>query len=91
MRLHSRQQAQWHTLHRRHIESSKRIFEHRNHLVDGFTKRYKIEKLVWYEVHETMESAISREKQLKKWNRSWKIRLIESQNRHWEDLHQRIL
>ncbi len=70
---------------------AKRIFEHRNHLVDGFTKRYKIEKLVWYEVHETMESAISREKQLKRWNRSWKIRLIESENRHWEDLHRRIL
>ncbi|MGD8557149.1 MAG: GIY-YIG nuclease family protein [Chromatiales bacterium] len=70
---------------------ARRIHEHRNQLVDGFTKRYRIEKLVWYEAHETMESAIMREKQLKKWNRSWKIHLIESENRHWEDLYQRIL
>ena len=70
---------------------AKRIHEHRNHLVDGFTKRYRIEKLVWYETHETMESAIMRENQLKKWNRSWKIHLIESLNRNWEDLYQRIL
>ncbi len=61
---------------------AKRMFEHRNHPVDGFTKRYKIEKLVWYEVHETMESAISREKQLKKWNRTWKLRIIEAGNPH---------
>lgn len=69
---------------------AKRIFEHRNHLVDGFTKRYKVEKLVWYETHETMESAISREKQLKKWNRTWKLRIIEAGNPHWHGLFCRI-
>ena len=69
----------------------RRVYEHKKHLVAGFTKRYGINRLVWYETHETMESAIMREKQLKKWNRSWKIHLIESQNRNWEDLFQRIL
>jgi len=70
---------------------SGRIYHHKNHIVAGFTQRYGIEMLVWYEIHATMESAIMREKQLKKWNRSWKIHLIESQNPHWEDLYQRIL
>jgi putative endonuclease len=70
---------------------ARRMYQHKNHFVAGFTKRYGIEMLVWYEIHATMESAIMREKQLKKWNRSWKIRLIESENRHWEDLYQRIL
>ena len=69
----------------------RRVYEHKKRLVAGFTKRYGINRLVWYETHETMESAIMREKQLKKWNRSWKIHLIESQNRNWEDLFQRIL
>jgi putative endonuclease len=55
-------------------------------MVDGFTKRYGIHDLVWYEAHEMMESAILREKQLKKWSRIAKIRLIEHQNPKWEDL-----
>ena len=63
-----------------------RVYQHRNELADGFTKRYKIHDLVWYEIHEIMESAILREKQLKKWSRIAKIRLIEQQNPHWQDL-----
>src|SRR5690606_6724395 len=54
-----------------------RTWQHREHVVDGFTKRYGIATLVWYELHPTMESAILREKQIKKWNRSWKLRLIQ--------------
>src|SRR3546814_6387450 len=52
-----------------------RTWQHREHIVDGFTKRYRIATLVWYELHPTMEGAIVREKQIKKWNRSWKLRL----------------
>jgi putative endonuclease len=54
----------------------KRIWEHRNNLVEGFTKRYDVHCLVWYELHESMESAIQREKQLKEWKRRWKMQLI---------------
>ncbi len=64
----------------------KRVYQHRQELVDGFTKRYRIHTLVWYEVHEMMESVILREKQLKKWSRIAKIRLIEQQNPDWQDL-----
>jgi putative endonuclease len=55
-------------------------------MVEGFTKRYGVKTLVWYEIHEVMESAILREKQLKKWSRIAKIRLIEQQNPNWQDL-----
>ena len=67
-----------------------RIWQHKNDVVEGFTKRYRIHRLVWYEVHETMESAISREKALKKWNRAWKIELIEKDNPLWLDLYDRL-
>ncbi len=63
-----------------------RTWQHREHVVDGFTKRYGVSNLVWYELHGTMEAAITREKQIKKWNRAWKIRLIEETNPHWNDL-----
>ena len=66
----------------------KRVYEHRNDLADGFTKRYSVHDLVWYEVHESMESAITREKQIKKWPRKAKIRLIELSNPDWRDLWQ---
>jgi putative endonuclease len=59
---------------------------HKQDLIEGFTKRYGVHRLVYYEMHETMEAAIRREKRLKKWNRAWKIRLIESMNPEWEDL-----
>ncbi len=64
----------------------KRVYQHRMGMVDGFTKRYTVHTLVWYEVHEMMESAILREKQLKKWSRKAKICLIEQQNPLWQDL-----
>jgi putative endonuclease len=64
----------------------KRIYQHREGLVDGFTKRYNVHNLVWYEIHERMESAILREKQLKKWSRIAKLQLIEKQNPNWQDL-----
>jgi len=63
-----------------------RTWQHREHLVDGFSRQHDVSKLMWYEMHETMDSAIVREKQIKKWNRAWKIRLIEERNLHWEDL-----
>lgn len=69
----------------------KRTWQHREHVVDGFTKKYEVSILVWYELHETMDSAILREKQLKKWNRQWKVRLIEESNPYWNDLWSKIL
>jgi putative endonuclease len=69
----------------------KRIWEHKNDLVDGFTKRYGVHNLVWYEAHENMESAILREKTLKEWKRTWKLELIESSNPNWNDLYNTIL
>ena len=67
-----------------------RLWLHRNDLAEGFTKRYRVHRLVWYEVHGSMESAISREKALKKWNRPWKIELIERTNPAWTDLYDEI-
>ena len=64
-----------------------RVWQHKNDLVEGFTERYGVHMLVWYELHETMESAIAREKALKKWNRAWKIELIEKTNPNWADLY----
>jgi putative endonuclease len=64
----------------------KRIWEHKNNVIDGFTKKYGIHDLVWYESHPSMESAIQREKALKEWKRQWKLELIESKNPEWQDL-----
>ena len=64
-----------------------RVWQHKHDLVDGFSKRYKTHILVWYEVHENMESAISREKALKRWKRAWKIALIEDTKSVWRDLY----
>lgn len=68
-----------------------RIWQHRNDVVDGFTKKYGVHMLVWYELHEDMESAIIREKRLKKWNRAWKLRLIEEMNPNWDDMYDSII
>jgi putative endonuclease len=62
-----------------------RTWQHREGVVEGFTTQYRIKTLVWYEQHDTMESAITREKSLKKWNRDWKLRLIEASNPDWCD------
>ena len=67
-----------------------RVWQHKNDFVAGFTKRFSVHRLVWYEVHESVESAISREKALKKWNRAWKIELIEKGNPTWEELYDEI-
>lgn len=63
-----------------------RAWQHREHVVDGFSKRYGVTRLVWYELHPSMESAIQREKRIKKWNRDWKMRLIDAGNPSWRDL-----
>ena len=63
-----------------------RTWQHREHMIDGFTKRYNVTLLVWYELHGTMDTAILREKQLKKWNREWKLRLVQESNPDWRDL-----
>jgi len=65
----------------------KRVWEHKNDLVEGFTRKYGVHALVWYELHETMESAIQREKAIKNWKRSWKINSIEKNNPQWLDLY----
>ena len=68
----------------------KRIWEHKNNFIDGFTKKYQVHLLVYFELHEDMQTAITREKQIKKWNRKWKINLIEEQNPQWDDLWDNI-
>jgi len=68
----------------------KRVWEHKEGIVDGFTKQYEIKQLVWFETHLDVISAITREKQLKKWNRSWKIRLIQGENPYWRDLYEEL-
>ena len=69
----------------------KRVWEHRDGVVDGFTKEYGVKKLVWYEIHDNAESAITREKRLKEWRRAWKIDLIEEKNPYWRDLFKTII
>ena len=64
----------------------KRVWQHKQGLAEGFTKKYAVKTLVWYEQHDNMESAISREKAMKKWNRQWKVSLIEKANSDWRDL-----
>lgn len=68
-----------------------RVSQHREHLAEGFTKKYKVTYLDWFEHHESMESAIVKEKQIKKWSRAWKIRLIEETNPCWNDLYTEIV
>ena len=68
-----------------------RTWQHKEHVVDGFTKKYDVTKLVWYELHGTMDSAILREKQIKAWKREWKIRMIEAMNPYWNDLWSDII
>jgi putative endonuclease len=68
----------------------KRVWEHREGFVDGFTKEYGVKHLVWYETHADAISAITREKQIKKWNRAWKINLIQKENPIWRDLYEML-
>ncbi len=68
-----------------------RAWQHRNDLAEGFSKKYGVHMLVWYELHEDMENAIIREKRIKKWNRAWKLKLIEEKNPGWDDLYESII
>jgi putative endonuclease len=68
----------------------RRVWQHRTGLIAGFTKEYSVKTLVWYELHETRESAFQRERQLKKWNRTWKLQLIEKFNPQWRDLFDEV-
>jgi len=69
----------------------KRVYEHKHGLIDGFTKRYNVKNLVYYEIHGDIKEAITREKRLKKWYRKWKIELIEKSNPNWKDLYKEII
>ena len=68
----------------------RRTYEHRTKAVDGFTSRYGVNKLVWFEIYDDVRTAIAREKEIKKWRRDWKINLIEEQNPSWIDLYPSI-
>ena len=70
---------------------ARRTWEHQSGVVHGFTKKYGVKTLVWYELHETRENAFQRERQLKKWNRAWKIQLIENLNPSWRDLNYELV
>ena len=69
----------------------KRVWQHKNNVVEGFSKKYHVHLLVWYEVHDEIESAITREKQIKEWKRIWKLELIEKTNPTWRDLYIEIV
>jgi putative endonuclease len=69
----------------------KRISQHRQSLVDGFTRTHRLHRLVWFEAHDSILEAINREKRIKRWHRDWKINLIQSNNPHWIDLYPAIL
>ena len=69
----------------------KRVYEHKNKLYDGFSKKYNTKDLVYYEIYDDITEAIKREKQLKKYKRDWKIKLIEESNKEWNDLYDDIL
>ncbi len=69
----------------------KRIWQHKQDLVEGFSKKYQTHLLVYYELTDDMLAAITREKQLKKWNRAWKIELIENMNSEWRDLYLNLI
>jgi len=71
-------------------ELRRRVWEHKEKVTEGFTKKYCVDLLVWYEAHDNIEDAIYKEKQLKKWERAWKLRLIETENPAWEDLYDLI-
>ncbi len=68
----------------------RRVWEHRNGYIKGFTSRYNVHRLVWFEHFSDVTEAIAREKRLKKWNRAWKLRLIEAGNPNWQDLYETL-
>jgi len=70
---------------------ARRVWEHKSGAVPGFTAKYKVDRLMWFEAHETLEAALLRERQIKRWRRDWKINLIEAQNPYWVDLYPTLL
>ena len=70
---------------------SRRVYEHKQGMIEGFTKTYNVKRLVWYEVYEEITFAIQREKQMKKWNRDWKLKVIEEINPEWNDLYETLI
>jgi putative endonuclease len=70
---------------------ARRVGEHKEHVVPGFTKRYNVTRLMWFEQHNSVEAAITRERQIKAWKRQWKIDLFRETNPHWDDLYFSIL
>jgi putative endonuclease len=90
MGIHTNQQAKWHPLHRGGRDLARRVWQHREAPVAGFTQRYGLKRLVWCEYHETIIGAIQREKTIKHWPRAWKVRLIHANNPNWNDLYETI-
>ncbi|MFT7879946.1 MAG: GIY-YIG nuclease family protein [Sulfurimonas sp.] len=72
-------------------ELAKRVHEHKTKVVSGFSKQYNLDKLVYYEILDSIEEAIKREKQLKNWHRQWKVELIENKNPEWNDLYESVV
>ena len=70
---------------------SNRVWQHKQNTIQGFTSKYNVHHLVYYEQHEDVRSAIDREKQTKKWKRAWKVNLIEEFNPHWKDLYENVM
>ena len=68
----------------------RRVFEHKTHIIRGFTARYNVDRLVWFEMHDSPEAAIQKEKQIKRWRRTWKKELIEATNPEWRDLYEML-
>jgi putative endonuclease len=68
-----------------------RVWQHKQGVIEGFTEKYDVKKLVWFELHEDVTAAITREKQIKKWNRDWKVNLIQRVNPRWDDLYEQIV
>jgi putative endonuclease len=69
------------------FELARRVWQHKTRAIPGFTAKYGVDRLVWFEPHEDLETALIRERQIKKWKRAWKINLIERENPHWADLY----
>lgn len=70
---------------------SRRVYEHKQGIIEGFTKTYNVKTLVWYEVYDDITFAIQKEKQMKKWNRDWKLKVIEEMNPEWNDLYETLI
>jgi len=87
LRLPAREPQIWDALSRRPRDLVRRVHDHKSKAVSGFTAQQNVDRLVWFETYEDAATAIFREKQLKKWRRDWKIRLIEEANSEWQDLY----